>query len=35
MLASTIAIGMTVKMRKAVVRRLRSRSGYSTANRTG
>src|SRR3954465_6214576 len=35
MLLSTIAIGMTVKMRKNVVRRLRSRSGYSTSNRTG
>jgi hypothetical protein len=32
---TTIAIGITVKMRNAVVRRLRSRSGYSTSNWSG
>ena len=35
MLASTIAIGITVKIRKAVVRRSKGRSGYSIENRTG
>src|SRR5881392_2045449 len=35
MLASTIPMGIAVKIRKAVVRRSRGRSGYSTENRTG
>src|SRR5262249_20392476 len=35
MLASTIAIGMTVKMRSALVKRSSVRSGYSTEKRTG
>jgi hypothetical protein len=35
MLESTMTIGIAVKTRNAVVRRLRWRSGYSTANETG